>query len=287
MTIDFQPLTDFLAQDPWLALCLMAALVVLGGAAGFTAGLLGIGGGTIIVPGLLGVFAALGFGGPYLMHTAIGTSFAIMITTGISSARSHWKRDAVDFGVLRHLGPGLLVGVVVGTLIARQASTDGLMLFFAAALMLMAALMFFDPSRRQRVVQSGSAMPYPGFAGATIGVISSLMGIGGTALSVPYMTLCGVPIKRAVGTASALGLAVALPALAGYCAIGVGQGPKPPFTIGFINVFAWLCIMPFAAVSAPLGARFAHALPVNALRRIFASFLMLVAFKMAWETQMP
>jgi len=257
------------------------ALVTLGVFAGFLSGLLGIGGGTVMVPGMLFIFTALDYNGPYIMHIAIGTAFFVMIFSGLSSARAHWKRDSVDLDLVKRLGAGIFFGVLLGSYTASRISSDGLVLFFGIALFVTAVLMASNPSRF-KLFDKEPGHPVSGLVGVFIGFVSTLMGIGGSVLSVPYMSMCQVPIKRAVGTSAALGLTVSIPAIVGYFVIGLGQGPKPPLTFGFINVLAWMFIVPSAILAAPYGARAAHWLPVKMLRLVFALFMMLVAAKMTF-----
>lgn len=263
---------------------MMAPLFMgLGVLSGFLAGLLGVGGGIVLVPGLFFLFSQLGYAPEHLMHMAVGTSLAIIIPTGFSSARSHWKRGAVNFVLLRRLAPWILLGVGFGTLIANAISGDAMHMIFAAMLIFLAALMNLDPSRfsfSPRALEQ----PWSGIMGAVIGVLSTLMGIGGATVSVPYMTLGRTPIREAIGTASALGPVISIPAAIGFVIIGfmAAPGTLPPFSLGYINFAAWVFIVPFSVLVAPLGARVAHRVPVKTLRMIFSVFLMIVALRMLY-----
>ncbi len=258
---------------------LVAGIAALGAFAGFLAGLLGIGGGIVLVPGLFFIFSALGFTSPHLMHLAVGTSLAIIVPTGFSSARTHWKKGNVDTGLLRVIGPGILLGVVSGTALASGLTGVELKMVFATAILIFAVMMVTNPSRIKLFKQ----VPGPlgsGLAGFVIGNISTLIGIGGATLSVPYMSMGQVPMHRAIGTASALGLFIAIPAAAGFFWIGRGAEGLPPLSFGYVNVLAWAAIIPISVSVAPLGAKTAHRFSVDTLRRIFAVFMVIVAVKM-------
>ncbi len=273
---------EFLTLPPDILWPLIALLIAIGCVAGFLAGLMGIGGGIILVPGLYYGFASLGFAPESLMHVAVGTSLATMVATGLSSARAHWQRGNVDLVLVRAIGPGIVTGVIIGTLLAGIISGAGLRLFFAAALMGLALIMTVNPDR-YLIADTMPRRPWPGVAGAVVGVVSTLMGIGGAVMNVPYMCLHRVPIHCAVGTAAALGLFIAVPGLAGFILIGWGQADLPPLSFGYVNLAAWAVIIPFSVMCAPLGARLAHALPVPALRRVFAFLILVVGARMLLE----
>ncbi|PZO80893.1 MAG: sulfite exporter TauE/SafE family protein [Micavibrio aeruginosavorus] len=268
---------DLIAHAP----VLFPLLLALGASAGFLAGLLGIGGGIVLVPGLYFLFKTLGYAEASLMHLAVGTSLAIIIPTGISSARAHYRKGAVRMDIVKMVGPGILLGVAAGTVIADHLSGAALTIVFAGALLLFAAMMQIPP----KVRDEGHAMtPVKGSAGGfVIGGLSSLMGIGGATLNVPFMTLNGVPIHQAVGSSSALGPVIALPGTIGFILIGLGVPGLPPFSLGYINLLAVCVIAPLSVVAAPYGAALAHSVSVKTLRRVFSAFIIIVAVKMIWE----
>lgn len=263
-------------------LLLLAALCALGVVAGFMAGLLGVGGGIVLVPGLYAIFSALGYNSENLIYVCVGTSLSVIVVTGFSSARAHWRKGAVEMDLVKRIGVGIFAGVITGTLAAIPLGSRFMELFFTGAIVVLAVIMISNPARFSFIKQE-PGQPWSAMAGLVIGFVSSLVGIGGATLSVPYMSLCGVPIHRAVGTASALGLVISIPAALGFILIGLDAGGKPPFTLGFVNVAAWASIMPFSFLMAPVGAAAAHKAPVNLLRRIFALFMFVVAFKMGAE----
>lgn len=269
---------DFIAHAP----VLVPLLILLGLAAGFMAGLLGIGGGIILVPGLFFLFKTLGYPPDILMHLSVGTSLAIIIPTGISSARAHFKRGAVKTELLKHIGPGIVLGVAAGTLIADILNGHQLTLLFAGALMVFAVLMQIPPKVREDAAHTIGVIKGT-IGGFFVGILSSLMGIGGATLNVPFMTLNGIGIHNAVATASALGPFIAIPGTIGFMVIGWNHAGLPPFSLGYINILAALLIAPLGVLAAPYGAAAAHKVSVKVLRRIFSLFIIIVAAKMMWE----
>jgi len=263
---------------------LFIILCMLAGTAGFLAGLLGIGGGLVLVPGLYFTFSSLGYESDHLMHVAVGTSLGTIMATGLSSARSHHKRGAVDFNLIRQIGPGLILGVILGSLVASIVDSFWLKCFFVPALFALATLMLVSP-KNTAVQESLPPKLITGAITSIIGLISSLMGIGGAALNVPFMTLCRVPVHKAIGSASAMGILVAITGTIGFFIIGLGDvnSNLPPFTIGFINILALAIIMPITILIAPLGVAVAHKVSVTRLKKIFSIFLFFLGFRMAAE----
>ena len=268
--------TDLAVAD-WALLII--SLVALGGAAGFLAGLLGVGGGIVLVPGLLFIFQALGMASESLIHVCVGTSLALIIPNGLMSARAHWKKGAVDFVLVKAIGIGILGGVVIGTVVADILAGPTLQMIFASAVVCLAVLMVANPARF-KLLQAMPPQPWPSVAGAGIGTISTLIGIGGGTLSVPFMSLCNIPIHKAIGTAAALGVVIAVPAAFGFVIIGMGEDGRPPFSAGYVNVLARFLILPSSLMAVKAGVWAAHKAPVDLMRRVFAGFLVLVAFKM-------
>jgi uncharacterized membrane protein YfcA len=256
-------------------------LLGLGMVSGFLAGLLGIGGGIVLVPGLFFSLTALGFPPDHIMHVAIGTSLAVIIPTGMSSARAHWKRQGIRMDLVKKIGSGIVFGVFAGTVIASYLSSATLNLVFAISLFILAGIMMTDPAR-VKMADDVPGQPWSGLMGGLIGMLSTLMGIGGATISVPYMTLCRVPIHQAIGTASMLGLIISAPAAFGFLVIGWGQDNLPPFSLGYINFLAFALITPASVLAAPWGAAAAHKVPVKPLRQIFALFIVIVAVKMLY-----
>ncbi len=255
---------------PLLAIAL--TYLGIGAVAGVLAGMLGVGGGLIIVPLLALSFARQGLPAAGLMHLALGTSMASIVFTSISSLRAHDRRGAVDWRILRLITPGILAGTFFGAWVASRLSTALLRWFFVAFLYLVSAQMLLD--RRPRPSREIPGAAGTSAAGGLIGVISSLVGIGGGSLSVPFMAWCNVPIHRAIGTSAAIGLPIALAGSAGYMINGLGAPGLPAHTVGYVSLPALAGIVVASVVTAPLGARLAHSLPVPKLKRVFALLLL-------------
>ena len=256
-----------------------AAYLAIGAATGFFAGLLGVGGGTIIVSSLALMFAAQGFPPEFVMHMAIGTSLAAIISGAWASFRAHHRHKAVDWPVVRGMIPGLLAGVLAGAGFARFMDTAFLKVFFLAFMALIIAQLVFNARAkltRQLPGRAGlSAM------GVLIGVCSSLFGGGAAAVGVPFLTWCNMTTHRAIGTVSALGFPVAIAGAIGYVATGFGAPGLPRWSLGFVYLPAFLGISITSVLVAPYGARLAHKLKGPTLRRIFAVFLISVGAKLA------
>jgi uncharacterized membrane protein YfcA len=253
----------------------------LGGFAGILAGLLGVGGGVVIVPVLVGLFTAQRIPDGFIVHLALGTSLASIAFTSLSSLRAHHGRGAVDWHVVRRVTPGLLAGTLLGSWAAAQLSTRFLKGFFVVFLLVVAVQMLLDarPSPSRTLPGPGGLLGVGGF----IGGVSSLVGIGGGSMSVPFLVWCNVPLQRAIGTSAALGFPIALAGAIGYVFNGVAAEALPQ-SLGFVHLPALAGIAGFSVLTAPIGARLAHALPVPRLKRIFALLLLVVGGRMLLET---
>lgn len=262
-------------------LSLAAVLLAAGFAAGILAGLLGVGGGIVIVPVLFHLFALIGIDPAVTMHVAVGTSLATIIPTSIVSARAHYRRDAVDLALLRRWGPWVLLGTLVGTVVAGLVRGSVLSGVFAVVALFVAANMAFRPEGH-RLRDSLPSPPVQAPIAAVIGALSAMMGIGGGTLSVPTLSACAYPIRKAVGTAAALGMIIAVPGTVGFLVAGIDVAGRPPGSVGFVNLIGFALIVPATILAAPLGAHVAHAVSPTLLRRAFALFLFLTAVRMGY-----
>ncbi|WP_224703181.1 sulfite exporter TauE/SafE family protein [Devosia aquimaris] len=258
------------------------ALMVTGVASGLAAGLLGVGGGAIIVPALSLVLSVLGYDSDVVQHVAVGTSLAIIIPTGLASARAHWKRGSLDSKTLWLWVPFIVTGTFIGGLMAGLFSGDVLRIVFAVMAFVIAANIVFAFQTRLMGHLRGSALTHR-IAAFVVGYISALMGIGGGSLSVPTLVAFGATMHAAVGTSAAIGVAIALSGTLGFAISGWGVAGLPPLSIGYINLAALLLVAVLAALFAPLGARLAHRLDQKALKTVFAVFLVVVGLNMLWK----
>lgn len=262
---------------------LLSLLIYLccGAVVGILAGLLGVGGGTVIVPILVLVFPYEGVPAQYVQQLALGTSLASIMFTSVASARAHHMRGAVKWEIFRNITPGILLGTFFGGLIATHLPTMFLKLFFICFLFAIALQMLSNyrpPATRNMPGALGTAG-----VGSIIGMVSSFVGIGGGSLSVPFMTYCNVPIHTAVGTSAAIGFPIAVAGTLGYIVGGYGRPDLPPMAIGFVHLWALFGIAAASWITAPLGVKLSHALPTGKLKKTFAIFLILIGLKMLWD----
>ena len=235
----------------------------------------GVGGGALIVPVLYELFRILGVPEEVRMPLCVGTSLAIIIPTSISSFRAHQKRGAVDMSVIRTWAVPVVVGVLLGSACARFAPAAVFKLVFVVVASFNAARLLFNLTWRL-----GDELP-GGFLmklyGLIIGVLSSLMGIGGGQISSMFMMFYNRPIHQAVSTSAGIGMIIAIPGAIGYMVAGWGKAGLPPFSVGFVSIVGLLLFSPLSIVTAPIGVRLAHALSKRQLEIAFGCFLVLVS----------
>lgn len=254
--------------------------LAVGAVAGVLAGLLGVGGGLVIVPMLLIVFQSQGVAESIQMKLALGTSMAAIIFTAISSLSAHHSRGAVRWDVVGRIAPGIVLGTFLGANFASRIPSEWLKGFFVAFLYYVSVQLWIDKKPKPSRTLPGTVGIFG--AGSVIGWVSSLVGIGGGSLSVPFMTWCNLPFRTVIGTSAAIGLPIALAGSAGYVVGGWGHKLLPPHSLGFVYIPALLGIVSASVLTAPLGARLAHSLPVGGLKRIFAFLLMVMGTRMVW-----
>lgn len=250
----------------------LAYLMSAGLVAGFLAGLLGIGGGIVTIPVLFVLFEEIGTPLEWRMHAAIATSLAIIVATNISSALAHHKKGGVDWDTFRSWWLVVAVGAVFGSMFATSLKTVELVYFFAILAGFLAIKMLL-PFEKWIL---GSQLPSGFFKysnPAIIGFFSAVMGIGGGSFSVPYMTIYSVPIHRAVGTSTVIGLVISVAGGLGYLVGGLNIDGLPAGSLGFIHLPYAAAIALAAVFTAPLGAKAAHKLPRAVLSILFGIFL--------------
>jgi uncharacterized membrane protein YfcA len=260
-------------------LSLAALLLLTGAVAGLVAGLLGVGGGIVIVPVLFHLFSQQGVDPALRMHLAVGTSLATIVVTAWRSVRSHHARGAVDVDLLRGWLAPVLLGVLLGSALAGLAGGRTLALVFATVALAVALHMAFGRESWQ-LAQRPPLGAGRAALGAGIGFLSLLMGLGGGTLGVPVLTLFGLPVHRAVGTAAGLGLVIGVPGALSFAWSGWGAPGLPPLSLGYVNGLGFALIVPATWLAAPVGARLAHRAPQRTLRRLFALFLVATSLRM-------
>lgn len=255
---------------------LMYSLV--GAVAGVLAGLLGIGGGLVIVPMLVLCFNLQDITDARVMHLALGTSMASIVFTAFSSASAHNRRKAVQWDVVRRATVGLLIGTFLGSCVVALLPGAVLKAFFVVFLYYVATQMLLGHKPKPTRTLPGRVGMFG--AGGVIGVVSSWVGIGGGTLSVPFMVWHNVPLKTAIGTSAALGFPIAIAGTVGYLYNGIGVADRPPYSVGYVYLPALFGIVLVSVLTAPLGVRLAHALPVDRLKKVFAILLYVVGTRM-------
>lgn len=254
------------------------AYLATGLAVGFFAGLLGIGGGAVLVPILVLVFTAQGLAPDHVMHMALGTAMASIMFTSVSSMRAHHAHGAVDWSIARAIAPGILAGSFCAALVAGLIAKRPLGLMFTGLVFYAATQILFDLRPRQSRELPGAAGLFA--AGAGIGAVSSLLAAGGAFLCIPFLAWCSVPLRRAIGTAAAVGLPIAFAGALGYVVQGLRAEDLPSPSLGYVYLPALVLVVATSMLAAPLGARLAHRLPVKRLRIISAILLYALAMRM-------
>lgn len=256
------------------------ASLLLGILAGVAAGLFGIGGGALIVPVLVWVFQTQRFDPEQVMLIAVATSLATAIFTSLASVRTHHKLGNIDWHRAKHLAPSMLLGAVGGAVLAEYISADSLRWFFVAYLIYTSAQMAIPKPNKASSHPAKFSLDYP--MGLLIGVLSAILGIGGGTMTVPYLASNGLPMKNAVATSSTCAIPIALAAATSYAVLGWQDSHLPVGSFGYLYLPAFAGIVLTSIFTAPLGAKLAHSLPAQKLKRYFAIVLLALALKMAW-----
>ncbi len=249
---------------------------------GFVAGLFGIGGGLITVPFLYYIFGQLGIDQQYIMHLAVGTSFAIIIPTSTVSVLTHHKFNAVDFNIVKNYGIFVITGVVIGTIFAATLKTKSLVLFFSIVILFLGIYLLLIKEKEQNIV-SEMKLYLKVIFGVVVGFISAIMGIGGAVMNVPIFKYFGYSINKAIGSAAAIGFLIALFGAIGFLISGSYLKTNLPLSIGFLNIPAFLIFIPITTFMARLGARTVHKIDKKKISKIFGLFLLIVATKFLFE----
>jgi uncharacterized membrane protein YfcA len=260
---------------------LIAILAASGVLAGFVAGMLGVGGGIVTVPVLEYSLRFADVPEEYRLHVAVATSLAAIIPTSISSARTHHARGAVDWQLAKSWGVPIVLGAILGGVLASHAPLAVLAGVFGSVALLIATKMLL-PLDHLRVANEVPRGIGGGFVSTLIGTVSAMMGIGGGTLTVPTLSLCGYPIHRAVGTAAFFGIFISIPGTVAYLFARPDAG-LPWATVGYVSLIGLALIAPGSMLTATLGARVAHALSRRRLSQAFGVFLLMVGTRMLYR----
>jgi len=265
--------------DPVLSQVILVLLLsALGAVAGFFAGLLGIGGGAVLVPGLYYVFKDYGFT-ESAMHVAVATSVVSIVFTGASSTRAHYRLGNLDRDLLKQFLPGIAFGSIVASFLIGQLSTQALIWVFAGLQLAFGSYMLV----RSKTIALFSRLPkQPWFSliAAINGLTATIMGVGGGVQNVLFLTLCSYPLKPAIGTSAGVGFCMAIVASLGYMFSSAPQASVIPGTLGLVNIFALIPIVCMSILTAPIGAKLVARLPQQLIKRIFTLFVLVISIKM-------
>jgi uncharacterized membrane protein YfcA len=251
-----------------------------GAVAGLAAGLLGIGGGLIIVPILFFIFSQQPVAAEHVMHMALATSLATIIITSFASARAHHQRGAVLWPIVFSLSPGIIIGAWLGAMFASMLASDVLRPVFGLFELIVALYLLanYKPGTHGNHISRTASFT----GGTVIGSVSSIVGIGGGTLTVPFLLWHSMPIRNAVASSAACGFPIAVAGTAAYIVSGWNVSGLTPHTLGYVNLPAFALIIVTSMVTAPLGASLAHKLPETTLRTVFALVLIALGVKMLW-----
>lgn len=254
-------------------------LSLLGLSSGLLAGLLGIGGGMVIVPGLFFIFQLMQIPMSILMHLAMGTSMCVMICTASASTWTHQLKGDIKWDFLPKILPGIFLGLVFGSFVSQHLSTRLLEYIFAIFLLIVSLRILLRRKATLEPQLKTPKLPFINLVGMAIGLKSGLLGIGGGAISIPFLMYCGLPMTEVAGTSASFSLPISI---LGTFSLGLLAASQTdfPLTIGYIYWPAVLLIAPFTMFGATLGTKLSHLIPSEKMRLIFAWFLMLVSIKM-------
>ncbi len=258
---------------------LLIVLSIAASVAGFMAGLLGVGGGIIIVPALYYAFTVLDFDLATRMHISVGTSLAIILPTSIISAKTHMEHKAVDIKLVKSFGIFIILGVIGGTFLAVNLRTSDFILFFSIMAFIVGLFFIFF---RDKFLENPKKIKdsIKNISGIGVGFISVLLGIGGGSLMVPFMRTFGYDIRRSIGTASAIGILIAISGTLTMITGGeIINNVNTPYSIGYINLFGFIVFVPVTMLMARIGAKAVYKIDKKLLSKIFGTFLIIVSIR--------
>ena len=269
---------DFGTHQILFFLLIMSVTAVV---AGFFAGFFGIGGGIITVPCLFYIFGAVGIDKSFIMHLAVGTSFAIIVPTAMMSVFTHYKHQAVDFGVIKTYGIFVVIGVIIGTFFAASMQTKSLVLFFSIIIYLLALNLIFLKDKTK--IKLKFTLLQRTFLGFIVGFVSSLMGIGGAIMNVPILKFVGYTINKAIGSAASIGFLISVFGFLGFLLSGILIKTNIPLSVGFINIPAFLIFIPITVFMAKVGASTVHKMKKEIIAKLFGFFLIIIASRFLYD----
>lgn len=270
--VDF--LRDFMVE-------IVLASMLLGLVAGLLAGLFGIGGGLIIVPALVFLFSYHGFSENLILLMSIATSLATIIFTSIASVVTHQRLGSMWWPKVFRLAPGIMIGAAAGAVVADRLPVDVLRIIFIVFLLYVGVHMAFQVKPKPGRLPSSKILDL--CVALVIGIMSSLVGIGGGTLTVPYLVHYQTPMRNAVAVASACGLPIAVAGTISYAMLGRNALHLPEWSLGYVYLPSLFGIVLSSIFTAPIGARLANRLPAHKLKRYFSLLIFVMAVKILWN----
>lgn len=255
--------------------------LLLGAFVGVISGLFGIGGGGIIVPILTTVFLSEGMDSSIVVHLALGTSMSIIIITSISSVRAQQKKKAIEWGIVKLMVPGILIGTFLATFIASKLDSFYLSIIFGVFMFYSFIQMFLG--KKPKVEHKVFSKKTQVLSGGLIGALSSLVSIGGGILSVPYLVMQNIDIRRAIATSSAIGVPIAAAGTLGYIVNGYGTTSFDTYSIGYVNLVAFACVSVASFLTAPIGVSLVHKININLMKKLFSVLPLILSIKMIYS----
>lgn len=247
---------------------------------GVLAGLFGIGGGMVIVPVLVFLFTAHGLPTDLVMIMAIATSLATIILTASSSVLAHHRLGSVLWDKVFRLAPGIMLGAILGAVVADYIHAELLRIIFIVFLLYVGTQMALETKLKTGEANYSKLIDF--WVAGAIGLISSLVGIGGGTLTVPYLAHCRYPMRNAVASASACGLPIAVAGTLSYMVLGMNAANLPAWSFGYVYLPAFFGVSLGSIFTAPIGANLAHKLPAQQLKRYFSVLIFILAIKLMW-----
>jgi uncharacterized membrane protein YfcA len=250
---------------------------------GLLAGLLGVGGGIIIVPVSYFVLISLGYSSDVVMHVSIASSIAIILFTSVSSIRSHLKFNNVDKEVVKKWFPGIMLGSLLGSILASKINGEFLIIIFVSLAFLISMNMFFQQKIKTIREDIPKSFIVNSIISGTIGLLSVTIGIGGGSFSVPTLSVFSKKMHQAVGTSAVLGFFIALPGAVSYIFLGIDVEGLPPYSLGYVNLLILVLVSSTSIFTANIGAKLSSKIDKNSLKKIFAFFLLCTCVSLVIE----
>jgi uncharacterized protein len=254
-----------------------STFLLIGIFSGFLSGLFGVGGGVILVPSLLITFTYFNFPAETLMHLVLGTSLSCIIITCLNSSYAHLRKVKLDKTVFFNITAGIILGASSGGYIVTYLSTFQLQVFFVLFLLLVTFKMFvgFSVHTNKKIIPR----PYYWIVGYLIGMKSTLLGVGGGTLSVPFLNWTGKKMHEAVAISATIGIPIAVIGTISYMISGFNVQGLPQYSLGYVYLPGFIGISITSTFSARFGANLSHKISHEKLRNIFKYFLLVILLK--------